>query len=247
VRPRAWFNKLAERFQLGLRRQVAYDAGAMKKLSPKGTARAFTLIELLVILLTLIVLAAIFIPNLVKARRRALIKDCTNNLKQVGLAFRIWPPASAADWPMHLPKAEGGTKELIGTGQVFVHFRVMSNELTTTKILVCPADKAKTVAKDFASGFSDNNVSYFVGTDAHEEDPLMFLSGDRNLAFQGWPISPGLFLLTTNNTSMSWTKAIHHSCGNVGLADGSVQGYDSKRLAEAAQNQGMATNRLAIP
>ena len=90
-------------------------------------------------------------------------------------------------------------------------------------------------------------MSHFLGADADGTSPQMFLSGDRNLAFQSQPIKPGLFALTTNNTSISWTKAIHTSCGNVGLADGSVQAFDLKRLADAVQNQGAATNRLAIP
>jgi len=108
-------------------------------------------------------------------------------------------------------------------------------------------DKAKTAATDFGAGFSDKNVSYFVGTDAAQTCPQMFLSGDRNLASQGQSIKPGLFILTTNNASISWTKAIHHFAGHVALADGSEQGYKSKRLAEAVRNQGVATNRLAIP
>jgi hypothetical protein len=180
-------------------------------------------------------------------RRQALAKDCAFNLKQVGLAFRTWTIDSDVQGPWRFPMAVPGTKELVGTGKVFVYFQVMSNALTTPKILVCPRDKAKIAATRFTSGFSDKNVSYFVGTDAMETCPQMLLSGDRNLAFQGQPIKPGLFILATNNTAISWTKAIHHSWGNVGLADGSVQFYDSKRLAEAAQNQGVATNRLAIP
>ncbi len=196
----------------------------MKLLSPKGTAWAFTLIELLVILLVLVVLSLCLIPGLVPEPRQAKL-GCVNNLKQVGLAFRTWCIDSAGDYPMQAPAAVGGTRELVGSGQVFVHFLVMSNELSTPKILVCPRDKAKVGAATFSSGLSDTNVSYFVGTDAKETDPQMFLSGDRNLASHGQPIKPGLFVLTTNNTSMSWTKAVHRFCGNVGLADGSVANY----------------------
>jgi hypothetical protein len=123
----------------------------------------------------------------------------------------------------------------------------MSNELVSPIVLVCPADKAKTAARDFGPNFSDTNVSYFVSIDANENTPQMFGSGDRNLAFQGQPIKPGLFTLTTNNPSISWAKAIHDSHGNICPADGSVQGFGENHLAEAVQNQDMATNRLAIP
>jgi len=219
----------------------------MKKLSAKGTARAFTLIELIVIVLTLIVLAVALVTSLIRAGRTARHIHCTSRLKQVGLAFRTWAVDHSAKRPPQMPMASGGSKELAGSGQAFVHLRVMSNELVTPKILVCPADKAKTAAQDFGPNFTDTNVSYFVSVDADENAPQMFGAGDRNLAFQGLPIKPGLFALTTNNPSLSWTKAIHNSCGNVSLADASVQGFDVKRLAEAAMYQGVATNLLAIP
>jgi type II secretory pathway pseudopilin PulG len=236
-----------EQFRLGRRRWAGYNLGPMKKLSTRRAVSAFTLIELLVIVSALALVAGLLIPGLARARRQATAKNCSNNLKCVGLAFRTWNPNDSALFPAQEPTNYRGVKELVGTGQVFIHFRVMSNELATPKVLVCPQDKAKTAATNFASGFSDRNVSYFVGTDAQETEPQMFLSGDRNLAFGGHPIKPGLFVLTTNNPSLTWTKALHHSCGNVGLADGSVQFCDSKRLAAAAQNQGQPTNVLAIP
>ena len=219
----------------------------MKKPSPMGTARAFTLIEVLVIVFTLVMIVAFVIPGLVRERRRARAVACSNNLKMVALSFRTWGVDSSDDNVMHRSAATGGTKELIGAGQVFVHFRLMSNELSTPKLLVCPCDKTKTVATNFASGFSDKNVSYFVGTDADETHPQMFLTGDRNLAFQGQPIKPGLFLLATNNASLRWAEGLHHPCGNIGFADGFVELFNSTRLAAAAQNQGQPTNLLAIP
>jgi hypothetical protein len=77
----------------------------------------------------------------------------------------------------------------------------------------------------------------------------MFLSGDHNLGFNGQPLKQGLFPLTTNNPALSWTKAIHNSCGNILFADSSVQFLDSKQLATAARDPegNLATNRLAIP
>jgi type II secretory pathway pseudopilin PulG len=219
----------------------------MKKLAAMGTARAFTLIELIVIVLTLIVLAGTLVTGLIRARRTARLIQCNSNLKQIGLSFRTWAIDHSNERPPRVPMASGGSEELVGTGQVFVHLRLMSNELVTPKILVCPADKAKTAVGDFGLNFSDTNVSYFVSVDADENTPQMFGAGDRNLAFQGQPLKPGLFALTTNSPSLSWTKAIYNCPGNIGLADGSVQGFGAERLAEAAKYQGVATNLLAIP
>ena len=86
---------------------------------------------------------------------------------------------------------------------------------------------------------SDSNISYFVGLDASESFPQMFLTGDRNLATNGVPVTPGLLTVKSNDT-LSWTKELHNGQGNVGVADGSVQMESSS---------GMGTNvfRLAVP
>lgn len=143
-----------------------------------------------------------------------------------------------------------GSRELIASGQVSVHFRVLaricSKDLSRTKLLVCPADREKVAADNFDANFSDANVSYFLGLNGAEEAPASFLSGDRNLTVSQHPVGKGLFLLTTN-TSLGWTKAIHRSRGNLLLSDGSVQFLDSSGLAKAAEGQEISTNLLAVP
>jgi len=162
------------------------------------------------------------------------------------VAFRCWP-TDGARYPAEIGLASGGAKEEVEKGHVFFNFLVMSNELSTPKILVCPADDGKTPSASFNSRFNDANVSYFVGADANEAFPQMFLSGDRNLAFENIPLKPGMFVWTSNRSALGWTKAIHNACGNVGLADGSVQFIRSEKLASVAAGQEFATNRLAIP
>jgi prepilin-type processing-associated H-X9-DG protein len=220
----------------------------MKALPFKSVARAFTVIELLVIIATIVVIACILVPAAVRQQRQSPMKNCQNNLKQIGLGFKTFAVDQFDDFSTHLSTQSGGSLELIESGLVFVHFRPMSNELSTPKILVCPRDPDKIATTNFNSTFSDTNVSYFVSTDAKDTYPQMLLSGDRNLALNKASLKPGLFALTTNNAALlSWTKAIHNSCGNIGFADGSVQFTDSKKLSYAAQNQGSDTNRLAIP
>jgi competence protein ComGC len=219
---------------------------AMKRRASKARIEAFTRIELIVIAFTLLMLVFVLIPSLGRAKRKAMSETCRDNLKQVGLAFRLWSGDGGVRFPHELDLKFGGTKELIDSGQVFVHFRALSNELARPKLLVCPADKEKVVATNFNSGLSDANVSYFVGLDAQDTMPYVFLSGDRNLAVGGQPLNKGLFVLTTN-TPLSWTRAIHNSCGNICSADDSVRLLDSPELANAVQKQEIATNRLAIP
>src|SRR5260370_40842170 len=73
------------------------------------------------------------------AKRRAESVHCGNYMVAIGLAAKTW----ALDNDAHLPR----------------DFRSMSNELATTRILVCPGDQGRIPAKDWAS-LNLTNCSY---------------------------------------------------------------------------------------
>jgi prepilin-type processing-associated H-X9-DG protein len=157
----------------------------------------------------------------------------------------------------------GGAMETVAVGDVVNCFRVMSNELSTPKILVCPveADLGITAATNFADDLNNSHLSYFIGVDADESYPQRIIFGDDNFLINGATVPSGLLQLSTN-ASVAWDSTrhdnisripylripLHHRyCGNIGFADGSVGMFYSPDLQQTFIQSGLATNRLAIP
>jgi prepilin-type N-terminal cleavage/methylation domain-containing protein len=118
----------------------------------KKQKKAFTLIELLVVIAIIAILAAMLLPALAAAKRKAQKINCVNNLKEVGIAIRIWEGDNGDKYPMQVPAAQGGASDYLAhynNGAVSaptaslapgMTFMVMSNELSAPKILCCPSD-----------------------------------------------------------------------------------------------------------
>ena len=216
----------------------------------KPRLSAFTLVELLVSMAVVGVLVMLFLPTLMPARRRPshvrAQLQCQINLKQIGLAFRIWEGDHNDQFPMQVSVTNGGTREFVLTGLVFPHFLVMSNELNTPKLLRCPVDMERTNAVSFTSDFNDWKLSYFVNLEANGTAPQGVLGGDRNLTLNGVPAPRGLVPLSRRAT-LGWFTNLHVGKGNLLFADGSVQQVGTARLSKVIAGSGVATNRLAIP
>ncbi len=139
------------------------------------------------------ILAAMLLPALAAAKHKAQRISCVNNLKQVGLAFKIWEGDHGDQYPFNVSTNQGGTMELIVPDEAgwdrnsWAHFQVMSNELYTPKILHCPGDQQHELAATFPELDADH-CSYLVYastnvSDANPQAALVICPVHRNVLF----------------------------------------------------------------
>ncbi len=92
------------------------------------------------VMMLAIVPAGMLLPALAKAKSKAMRISCVNNLRQIGLAARMY---------------SGDNKEVFPP-----NFLSMSNELNSPKVLICPGDQAHSAAASWQQFDPRKNVSY---------------------------------------------------------------------------------------
>ena len=87
----------------------------MLKLTKKG----FTLVEIMIVVAIIGLLAAIAIPNFVKARETAQQNACINNLRQISAAKQQWALENNATAAWALENLDGGGKQFARRKQLY--------------------------------------------------------------------------------------------------------------------------------
>src|SRR5215831_12946297 len=105
------------------------------QLFPQSKTPGFTLVELLVVMAVILVLAALLLPALQRARARGQTAACINNLRQLGLAAASYSSDAGRfptilEWLYDRPgQAEGD----LTTGKLFPYLKSKSTYLCPTQ------------------------------------------------------------------------------------------------------------------
>lgn len=99
----------------------------------------FTLIELMIVIAIIAILAAILVPNFIRARAQGQLTACKSNLKNIGTALEMY----STDWSGKYPTATG---------------ILTPNYLKT--IPDCPAAASNTYSATFGPAAPMNSQSY---------------------------------------------------------------------------------------
>ncbi len=182
--------------------------------------------------LIIAILISLLMPAIMKAKSKGFQTFCSNNLKGVGLGLISYAESNDGRFPQQVPAPQGGCAPIPANtfqpGGLIARdirpFIIASNNLGSTKILICPRDRDLRGPSSFAQ-VRGTNVSYFTAVRPRRNNHNTILSGDNNIAWLpsgGSPIGYRPF----------WSTNRHDDSGNLVFSDGRVEGVHSNKLGQ---------------
>lgn len=218
--------------------------------------RAFTRVELVIVITVVTVLSiVVLLPTLTNFKARSCRVGCVNNLKQIGIAYRLFANDNDSGFVTSATiQSWNGGRYVAGQTELSTCYKVMGGELSSPRVLLCPVDeefKTREIVYGDFTNLTQRSISYFIGIRADEKRPAMVLSGDRNLCsdLKGNTLFPADGVRTNDlKQTASWHRTtIHRGGGNIGFADGSAQQVTTKTLLGFLAKTGDTNNTVLLP
>lgn len=198
--------------------------------------RHFSLIELLVVISIIAILAALLLPALNTAKRRAQVSFCANNEKQVGIAFHMY----ATDYAGWIPECINSYWNT-DPNKILAYLPAYHSSSTSyySDLLSCPSDKLYSPPQVVGTARERTSYGmpyrlYFNSYPRYSFIPKITKTGLRGLLSESWHGTElGTWAAYLVYTASGYCPAgvntnRHSGKGNLLFVDGHVEEINSR-------------------